>query len=441
MEQQAPETIRSNSPQPKPLVDSDWPIAGLLALSVALWALGGRQQAGKNAVLFLYGASGVAWYVVGLMLIAWVASRSSVPKAPYRQSLFLLAACAPLIVVLLWGASLVTAFENRAGLVWILVYLTGTGVLTWGLRRVTGRRQLLAVWLSLMAAGGFGWASDALHVQPIVWYSEEAKAASEGAAVWRDGERLLFEQAELVDRAVSQVAAREPGHPNAYFVGFAGYGGQKVFAEEIQLASRVIGTKYGSVDRTVRLVNDQRNVSEFPLATASGLRRTLLEIGKRMDPSEDILFLVLSSHGSEGAEISVQNGGLPLRQLTGAELVDAIREAGIQWKVVVISSCYSGGFIDALKDDHSIVLTAAASDRTSFGCNDKRDLTYFGEAFFRDALPGANSLRDAFTRARVDINAIEMKEGVTPSDPQAFFGAAMERHIVLLANRAGTNQG
>jgi hypothetical protein len=292
-----------------------------------------------------------------------------------------------------------------------------------------------------MAAIGFGWVSDALYVRPSVWYSEEAKEASRHPSDWQDGEQLLFEQADRVDHAVNQIAAREPGHPNAYFIGFAGYGGQKVFAEEIQLASRVIGTKYGSMDHTVHLVNDQRNLSEFPLATASGLRRTLLEIGKRMDRSVDILFLVLSSHGSEGAELSVQNGGLPLRQLTGTELVDAIREAGIQWKVVVISACFSGGFIDALKDDHSIILTAAASDRTSFGCSDKRELTYFGEAFFRDALPGAKSLREAFTRASTDIAAREVKEGVKPSNPQAFFGAAMERHIALLANVPGTNQG
>jgi hypothetical protein len=441
MEQQVPEATRSNSPQPEPLVKSDWPIAGLLALSVALWALGDRQQAGRNAELYLDGASGVAWYLVGLMLIAWVASRSSAPKVPYRQSLFLLSACAPLIVVLLWGASLVTEFEHLDTRVVILLCLIGAVVLTWGLRRVTGRCQWLAVWLSLMAAIGFGWASDALYVRPSIWYSEEAQTASADPSGSQDSEQLLFEQPDRVDRAVDQIAPREPGHPNAYFVGFAGYGGQKVFAEEIELASRVIGTKYGSMDRTVRLVNDQRDVSELPLATTSSLRRTLLEIGEQMDRSEDILFLVLSSHGSQGAQISVQNGGLPLRQLTVAELVDAIREAGIQWKVVVISACFAGSFVDALKDDHSIILTAAAADRTSFGCDDKRNLTYFGEAFFRDALPGAKSLREAFTRARVDINAKELAEGVTPSDPQAFFGAAMETHIVLLANGRGPDRG
>jgi hypothetical protein len=422
------DTATGARPKTRPLSDRDWPIAALLALSVALWLLGDRQQAGANPELVLYGASGLAWYLVGILLIAWVASRASVPKAAYRQSLLLVSACGPPAVMLLWSVSAM-ASEKLYALAALLVALIGAGVLAWGLRRSTGKHQVPAVWLALMVAVGFGWLSDALYVRPGVWYAQDAEGTAEYQSAWKDGERLLFEQPDRIDRAVGQIGTREPGRPNAYFVGFAGFGGQKVFAEEIKLASRVIGMKYGSMTRSVRLVNDRRNLRKFPLATASGLRRTLREIGKRMDRSDDILFLVLSSHGSEGAELAVENGGLPLRQLRGTELADALRDAGIQWKVVVISACFAGGFIDALKDDYSIVLTAAAADRTSFGCADDRDLTYFGEAFFRDALPDATSLREAFTRARQDIDAREIREGVEPSDPQAFFGSQIEKHM------------
>ncbi len=412
----------------KPVVHGDGPIILLLAISLALWALGDYQQAGANPELFLFGASGVAWYVLGLLLIAWVASRSALPRVPYRQSLFLLAACAPPTVLLLWGGS-VAASDDVARTVWLAVLVLGAGVLGWGLRRVTGRRQLLAVWLSVMTAVGFGWASDYLYVRPSAWYPEEADGAGDPQAARLDGERLLFEQPARIDAAVDRIAPREPGRPNAFFVGFAGYGGQKVFAEEVQLARDVIGAKYGSLDRSVRLVNDARNLTELPLATTSGLRHALREVGKRMDLATDVLFLVLSSHGSEAAELVVENGTLPLRQLGAAELASALRDAGIRWKVVVISACYSGGFIDALMDDYSIILAAAAPDRTSFGCADDRNLTYFGEAFFRDALPGAPSLREAFRRASAEIGVRELKEGMMPSRPQSFFGVESERHI------------
>ena len=80
---------------------------------------------------------------------------------------------------------------------------------------------------------------------------------------------------------------------------------------------------------------------------------------------------------------------LPLRDLTGEALADALRASGIKWRVIVISACHSGAFIESLKDPYTMVITAAAPDRTSFGCSDDRDLTYFGEAFFRDSLPQA----------------------------------------------------
>jgi hypothetical protein len=416
--------------QGHPIVRGDWPIIVLLAVSVALWVLGDYQRAGPGAQLFPFGASGVAWYVLGLMLVAWVASRTSQPQVPYRQSLFLLALCAPLAVGLVWASSLVASVRVEEALLATLL-VTGAAVLAWGLRRVSGQRQLLAVWMSAMAAIGLAWASTALYVRPTVWYVAEPEDARQTDSL-RNGEDLLFEQPEAIDRAVGQLAAREPGRPNAFFVGFAGFGAQKVFAQEIELALNVIGSRFGSTSRSVRLVNDERGPGELPLATAAGLRRTLLAVGKRMDLASDVLFLVLSSHGSEDGRLVVQNSSLPLQPLSPSGLAYALREAGIKWKVVVISACFSGAFVDALKDDYSVILTAAAPDRASFGCSDHRDLTYFGEAFFRNALPGASSLREAFAEATEEIRSREQEEGMEPSRPQAFFGAAAEGQIAAL---------
>jgi hypothetical protein len=100
--------------------------------------------------------------------------------------------------------------------------------------------------------------------------------------------------------------------------------------------------------------------------------------------------------------------------------------------VIVISACYSGGFIELLRDPQTIVVTAAAADRTSFGCSNDRDLTYFGEAFYRDALPTARSLRAAFDAAKAAIAARERREHVTPSNPQAYFGAKMEAKLAAM---------
>jgi hypothetical protein len=147
------------------------------------------------------------------------------------------------------------------------------------------------------------------------------------------------------------------------------------------------------------------------------------------------LFLALSSHGSADPSLSVSNGSLPLRDLTGTALAAALNESGIKWRVIVVSACHAGAFINALQNDNTIILTAAAADRTSFGCGDDRDLTYFGEAFYRDALPKSLSLRQTFAQATADIASREQREGIKASNPQAFFGAAMDRKLAQIESR------
>ena len=94
-----------------------------------------------------------------------------------------------------------------------------------------------------------------------------------------------------------------------------------------------------------------------------------------------------------------------------------------------MSACYAGKFIEPLRDDNTIVIAAAAADRTSFGCSDDRELTYFGEAFYRDALPATSNLQTAFQKASADIAERERKENKRASNPQAHFGVALVEHL------------
>jgi hypothetical protein len=155
-----------------------------------------------------------------------------------------------------------------------------------------------------------------------------------------------------------------------------------------------------------------------------------------MNLDRDVLFLVISSHGASEPAITVSNSELPLDDMTDQDLAEALNDSGIKWRVIIISACYAGGFIDALKDPRSIVIAAAAADRTSFGCSSDRDLTYFGEAFFRDALPDAHSLRDAFDKAKSAIAVRERREGVDASEPQAYFGPELEAKLAAMKDHA-----
>jgi len=241
-------------------------------------------------------------------------------------------------------------------------------------------------------------------------------------------EDLVARQPGSIDERIRLIYEHARPGAQAYFVGFAGVGEERVFAEEIDLAERRLAARFALAGRSLRLVNDQRDLERYPLATAEALRYALLALGKIMD-DDDVLFLALSSHGWKDATISVSNRGMRPSTLGAAQLADMLREAGIRWRVVVVSACYSGSFIKPLADDHTIVITAASKSRPSFGCGADRDLTYFGEAFYRDALPDAASLRIAFDVAKRDITAREKAERQRPSHPQGYFGALVEAKL------------
>ncbi len=236
---------------------------------------------------------------------------------------------------------------------------------------------------------GFCWLTDTLDAIPDVWTPLETQAAEAGDAL-PDGEAILFGQAARIDEALAAAGRDTAPSPKAYFLGFAGVGDQKVFAQEIGLASRVLGERYEIAARKLSLINDQRDLERAPLATVSGLKYALRGLGSRMNLDQDVLFLSISSHGADDPAIVVSNSQLPLQDLTDEDLADALRESGIKWRVIIISACYAGGFIEHLRDPQAIVITASAADRTSFGCSNDRDLTYFGEAFYRDAGKGGH---------------------------------------------------
>jgi hypothetical protein len=127
---------------------------------------------------------------------------------------------------------------------------------------------------------------------------------------------------------------------------------------------------------------------------------------------------------------------MDLPDLSAKDLSAMLKENGIRWKVLVISACYAGGFINPIKDEGTLIITAARHDRRSFGCSDDNDFTYFGEAYFRDALPQSSSFQEAFEKARA---AIEIKEAAHDvngkpreenySRPQMYGSAKAEQYL------------
>ena len=243
-------------------------------------------------------------------------------------------------------------------------------------------------------------------------------------------EPVLAAQRQLLDDALSNLEDERPNVADLYFVGFAGDAREDVFRKDVLAARKVMDDRWGTDGRSIALINNPRTLLESPVATVSNLRETLNEIGAAINPDEDVVMVYLASHGNREHVLETALPPLELAPLTAPALRGLLDEAGIKWRIVVVSACYSGGFIDALKDDNTLILTASEADRTSFGCGHRSESTFFGEALFQHGLAQASSLLGAFDAARARVAERERAGGFRPpSNPQVFVGAEMTNKL------------
>jgi peptidase C13-like protein len=410
-----------------PGIATDLSVVGFGLASLALWIGLDRLRVGPGAQFDPLAIPIISLYALLVLGAAFLLSRVARPRVGYQRVLFTLVALLP--VVIASGFLIAMRLEGRAARAgWVLLSVYVVAYLSNALRTLSGAWQVRATLIVLLLSGAVYPLSRVTDLSPWVWSLAAAGDEGEEADAQMPpsvAESLLFDQRRQIDAAVDGMTANERNAPAVFFVGFAGVADQRVFAEEIKLAARVVDGKFSLSNRRLLLINDRRDLDDFPLASASGLGYALRAVAQKMDLERDILFLALSSHGSADAVLSVANGTLPLEQLTDEDLETALKESGIKRRIIVISACYAGAFIKPLQNPDTIVIAAAATDRTSFGCSDDRDMTYFGEAFYRDALPGAKTLQEAFESAKASIALREGKEHETPSEPQAFFGSAI----------------
>jgi hypothetical protein len=269
-----------------------------------------------------------------------------------------------------------------------------------------------------------------------LWYSQPVATAGE-ATDRREPisvEATYYDQYGLMDDALEKIAKQRPGVPDIYFVGFAGYASQNVFMKELQAVGKLFDDRFDTAGRSMLLINNRATVRDTPIANGSNLWYGLSTIGRILDPEEDVLVLFLTSHGSKDL-LSVDFWPLQPDDLTASDLREMLDESGIKWRIIVVSACYSGSFIDDLRTDHTLIITASNEDKKSFGCGNEFEFTYFGSAYFDQALRETFSFSDAFEKAARYIEQRESDEGLTPSQPQINVGAAMRPKLDELRDR------
>jgi hypothetical protein len=244
-------------------------------------------------------------------------------------------------------------------------------------------------------------------------------------------EQVLYAQPRLLRDALAKLTPRVPGRPNLYVVSFAGDGGEDVFRNEAEYTPAMISRRFGTTTHTLILENNPSSLTTRPLASWSNLEAALTGLHQVMQPDQDVLLLYLTSHGSHDHSLLVDMDPLPLDQISTEDLAGILAAQHFKWKVVVVNACYSGGFVPALRGPGTLVLTAARSDRSSFGCGSDSNITYFGRAWLVDALNHTDDFVAAFRQASREITKWEKRDKLTPSEPQIDIGSGIESQLML----------
>jgi hypothetical protein len=137
----------------------------------------------------------------------------------------------------------------------------------------------------------------------------------------------------------------------------------------------------------------------------------------------------LASRARGGCLIYFTSHGTPTGMVMGdallspAQMHDMVSSAcGNRPSVIVMSSCYSGQFVQPLQAENRIIMTAARSDRTSFGCGEMDHYTFFDDCFLR-SLPMAGDFPGLGGLVQQCVAEREREVKATPpSEPQVSVG-------------------
>lgn len=182
---------------------------------------------------------------------------------------------------------------------------------------------------------------------------------------------LTTRQHQAAEAAAKAVTGRR-----LWFAGFAMNSTSQAFQGDLELVSRVFSQLGGPTLRYEHSNELQTTALRYPFAGPEALAETVKRIAAQAR-TDDVVVLLVSTHGNKK------------------------------------------------------VLTAASTDRTSYGCDFRSRNTFFIEEMFDRRFDASMSLRQLTARAHAQIAAREATLKLTPSDPRLRIGTK----VAWLADR------
>lgn len=418
--------------------------SGLVLLWLAWWAMAPAQHATASPAAVA--SAGVPAPTGGLA--AW----------------YVLTAWAPLAPLLVLYALMATAVHRPSlwdGTVAAIVFWVAYGVLMlWVLatlvvvsaRFIQSRWRTAAFSVAMAAVIGVGmwqfqdqpWEPD---VQALADASAEAAAAADEAQAPEPvplalTQAMFEEQQTLWQQQVDALAPERPGVVDVYGLVFAPYADENVFRRESTMVSSLLQERFDAQGRVLHLLNHAETADTHAWATPENLQRAVAALAARMDREHDLLVVYLTSHGARDHALAASHWPLQVAPATPEMLRAALDAAGIRNRVIAVSACYSGGWIEPLATDSTLIMTAADATHTSYGCGRLSELTFFGRAVFHEQLRQTHSFTEAFAKAVPLIQQREVEAGKADgfSNPQIRVGKQITPVLQALEQRLQTAQ-
>jgi hypothetical protein len=413
----------------------------LILVCLALWFALGVAQHGAAGTVDFGGLTTALAAIPILLLVCFLASTL------FGEARLALA----FAVVLLAGVPAFLVVDYLAERLWELVperFATAIDwiVLAWALAIAARGQAVLTGWrgrrsaLALVLLAALVTLLLEMAPRAQLWAGggqDEADDAEQSLTQ----EEVFHQQGRLLDERLAALAPERPGVADLYFVGVAADSEQDTFYSEVASIRDLLDERFDTAGRSIALINNPETLTEQPIATVSNLRDALAYLGNIINADEDVVLLHVATHGDSDYRLTFDMPPLELVQLTPSALARMLADSGIKWKVVVISACFAGGFVEPLRDENTLVITASDAFHSSFGCRYDSDYTWFSEALYDEALRETFSFADAFEAAKKTVAEREKAEGFPPSNPQIAMGKAIAKKLAALEKRLSSGEG
>ncbi len=238
-----------------------------------------------------------------------------------------------------------------------------------------------------------------------------------------------------INAALRSLKPQRKGIVDAYVIVVA-LDADAVFNREAREAGRVLARRFAAEGRTIVLAADEGRSKASAPGSINHLAIALAATAEVMDRNEDLLVLYSTSHGHPAGGLVYKDAARGIGALPPPKLAELIDPPGFKNRLLIIQACYSGQFVAPLAADRTIIATASAADRPSFGCSAGNDWTLYGHALINLAMREPQPLEAQFRRAAEIVAEAEQRAGLPPSNPQLSIGGATGAWLKALEARA-----